>query len=84
MDFGTWYKQIYYVYMYRSGEKELPRVGHLTGLLQSPHFLCSRIQPASECFPLHSHFSAELQHAEELQMWYIHVIVLEYSYYVLT
>ena len=25
----------------RVGDKELPRVGHLTGLLQSPHFLCS-------------------------------------------
>ena len=25
----------------RVGDKELPRVVHLTGLLQSPHFLCS-------------------------------------------
>ena len=27
----------------RVGDKELPRVGHLTGLLQSPHFLCSYV-----------------------------------------
>ena len=25
----------------RMGDKELTRVGNLTGLLQSPHFLCS-------------------------------------------
>ena len=27
----------------RVGDKELPRLGHLTGLLQSPHFLCSYV-----------------------------------------
>ena len=27
----------------RVGNKELPRVGHLTVLLQSPHFLCSYV-----------------------------------------
>ena len=27
----------------RVGDKELPRVGHLTGLLQSPQFLCSYV-----------------------------------------
>ena len=27
----------------RVGDKELPRVGHLSGLLQSPHFLCSYV-----------------------------------------
>ena len=27
----------------RVGDKELPRVDHLTGLLQSPHFLCSYV-----------------------------------------
>ena len=30
------------------GDKELPRVGHLTGLLQSPHFLCSYVTECSE------------------------------------
>ena len=27
----------------RVRDKELPRVGHLTGLIQSPHFLCSYV-----------------------------------------
>ena len=33
-----------YMIIPRVGDKELPRVGHLTGILQSPHFLCSYLR----------------------------------------
>ena len=55
----------------RVGDKELPYVGHLTGLLQSPHFLCSYVNFFENCLQQNPNLKNTQRQKRKNEMWEI-------------